>query len=196
MRSTFLLAIVVVFGLINVNAQKNLEFGIKGGLNVATITGASSEDSGYIIDLHFGVLAELSLSDKFSFQSELIYSLQGPAPIQNQDNQAAGLEYLNLPLMGKYYIAKGFSLEIGPQIGFLLSAKNDDTDASINVKDLYKTLDFGVNFGLGYKLDNGLHFGVRYNLGLSNINDDNGFSDKYRNSVFQLSIGYFFTKKK
>ena len=90
--------------------------------------------------------------------------------------------------MGKYYLTKGFSLEAGPQIGFLLSAKNDKTD----VKDSFNTVDFGVNFGLGYKLDNGLNFGARYNLGLSDINNIDNSSNKNRIGVFQLSVGYFF----
>ncbi len=112
-----------------------------------------------------------------------MYSGQGYAG-EGADDLVA-LNYLNIPLMGKYYLTKGFSLETGPQIGFLLSAKDKDTD----VKGAFNTVDFGVNFGLGYKLDNGLHFGVRYNLGLSDINSIDSFTDK--NRVFQLSVGYF-----
>ena len=98
------------------------------------------------------------------------------------------LSYLNIPLMGKYYVTKGFSIEAGPQIGFLLAAKNEKTD----VKDSFNTFDFGVNFGLGYKLENGINFGARYNLGLSDINNLDISSNKNKNGVFQLSIGYFF----
>ena len=90
--------------------------------------------------------------------------------------------------MGKYYIAKGFSVEAGPQFGLLLSGKYEDVD----VKDNFKTVDFGVNLGLGYKLNNGLNFGARYDLGLSNINNVNGNSDKFKNAVLQVSVGYFF----
>ena len=70
----------------------------------------------------------------------------------------------------------------------LFSAKNDKTD----VKNSFKTFDFGVNFGLGYKLDNGLNFGARYNLGLTDINNLDNPSSKYKNGVFQISVGYFF----
>ncbi|GAL64444.1 outer membrane beta-barrel protein [Algibacter lectus] len=90
--------------------------------------------------------------------------------------------------MGKYYLTKGLSLEAGPQVGFLVSAKQDD----VNLKDSYKGLDLGVNFGLGYKLDNGLNFSARYNVGLSDVNDVDSFNDKYKNGVMQVSIGYFF----
>lgn len=183
MKKILLLTVVTVLGFTNVNAQE-IKFGAKGGLNFASISGNNSTGSDMVTSFNFGVLSEISISDKFSFQPELMYSGQG---YSFNDNTIA-LSYLNIPLMGKYYLTKGLSVEAGPQIGFLLAAKNEKTD----VKDSFNTFDYGVDFGLGYKLDNGLNFGVRYNLGLNNINNLNNSSSKYKNRVFQLSVGYFF----
>lgn len=183
MKKFLLLAVVTVLGFTSVNAQK-IKFGVKGGLNFATISGDNTEDIDLVTSFNFGVLSEIPLSDKFSFQPELMYSGQG---YSFNDNVVA-LSYLNIPLMGKYYLTKGFSVEAGPQIGFLLAAKNEKT----NVKDSFNTFDFGVNFGLGYKLDNGLNFGARYNLGLTDINNVDNSSIKNKNGVFQVSVGYFF----
>ncbi len=112
MKKVLLVTAIAVLGLATVNAQE-IKFGAKGGLNFASITGDNIDESGLTTGIHFGVLAEIPLSEKFSFQPELLYS-----------SQALNLNYLNIPLMGKYYLTKGFSLEVGPQIGFLLSAKN------------------------------------------------------------------------
>ena len=183
MKKILLLAVVTVLGFTNVNAQE-IKFGAKGGLNFATISGDNTNGIDAVTSFNFGVLSEISISDKFSFQPELMYSGQG---YSFNDNTIA-LSYLNVPLMGKYYVTKGLSVEAGPQIGFLLAAKNEKTD----VKDSFNTVDFGVNFGLGYKLENGLNFGVRYNLGLTDINNLEGYSAKNKNGVFQLSVGYFF----
>ena len=183
MKKILLLAVVTVLGFANVNAQE-IKFGAKGGLNFASISGDNTKGIDVVTSFNFGVLSEIPISDKFSFQPELMYSGQG---YSFNDNTIA-LSYLNIPLMGKYYLTKGLSVEAGPQMGFLLSAKNDKTD----VKDSFNTFDFGVNFGLGYKLDNGLNFGVRYNLGLTDINNVDNSSSKNKNSVFQVSIGYFF----
>ena len=183
MKKFLLLAVVTVLGFANVTAQE-IKFGIKGGLNFASITGDNTENSDLVTSFNFGVLSEIPISEKFSFQPELMYSGQG---YSFNDNTIA-LSYLNIPLMGKYYVAKGLSLEAGPQLGFLLAAKNE----KVNVKDSFNTFDFGVNFGVGYKLDNGLNFGARYNLGLSNINNVDNSSSQNKNSVFQVSIGYFF----
>lgn len=182
MKKVLLVAVLAVLGLTNVNAQE-IKLGIKGGLNFASISGDNTENIDLLTGLNFGFLAEVPISEKFSFQPELIYSGQG----YSFDDDTIALNYLNIPLIGKYYLTRGLSLEAGPQIGFLLSAKNDKED----VKDSFNTVDFGLNFGLGYKLDNGLNFSLRYNLGLSDINNIDGFSNKNRNGVFQLSVGYF-----
>ena len=95
------------------------------------------------------------------------------------------LDYINIPLMAKLYLTDGLSIEAGPQIGFLISAKDEfddvtttnvsgdsttETDSGTDdIKDIVNGIDFGANLGLGYRLENGLLFGARYNLGLSNI---------------------------
>jgi hypothetical protein len=186
MKKVLLVAFIAVLGLANVNAQE-IEFGAKGGLNFASISGDNTGDVGLVTGFNFGLVAEIPITEKFSFQPELMYSGQGYG-LDNDTDDTVALNYLNIPLMGKYYLIKGLSLEAGPQIGFLLSAKNDNTD----LKDSFNTVDFGVNFGLGYKFDNGLNFGARYNLGLSDINNIDGFTSKNKNGVFQLSVGYFF----
>lgn len=183
MKKFLVLAVVTVLGFSNVNAQE-IKFGAKGGLNFATVSGDNTKGIEGVTSFNFGVLSEIPISDKFSFQPELMYSGQG----YSFNHNTIALSYLNIPLMGKYYLTKGFSVEAGPQIGFLLAAKNEKT----NVKDSFNTFDFGVNFGLGYKLDNGLNFGVRYNLGLTDINNVDNSSIKNKNGVFQVSVGYFF----
>ncbi len=107
----------------------------------------------------------------------------------------AKVDYINVPLMAKFYVGEGgFSVEAGPQVGFLLSAKVEYDGGEEDVKDLLKSTDFGVNLGLGYKMENGLNFGARYNLGLSNANDSDDLDGgaEYKNSVIQVSVGYFF----
>ncbi len=56
------------------------------------------------------------------------------------------------------------------------------------------TIDFGLNFGLGYKLKNGINFEARYNLGLSNIWETYYYGNdaviNNKNGVWQLTLGY------
>ncbi|AUC81415.1 porin family protein [Lacinutrix sp. Bg11-31] len=190
MKKLLLITAISIFGLTKAQAQ-DVEFGAKIGANFSSIYGDTTDDIEMITSvINFGVYSEISLTEKFSFQPEIMYSIQGFSVVDNvlSTDNIVSLNYINVPLMGKYYVTKGLSLEAGPQIGFLLSAKNENID----VKDSFKSIDYGVNLGLGYKLENGLNFGARYNFGLSNINDVNGSTDKFRNGVAQLTIGYSF----
>lgn len=207
MKKLLLLTAVAVFGLSNVNAQE-VKFGAKAGVNFATI-GGDAENADAITSFHVGGVAEIIISDKFSVQPELIYSAQGS---KNEYSETFGsetvkyedklkLDYINLPIMAKYYVAEGLSLEAGPQISFLMSAKGEseaslggETESeSVDVKDDFKGIDFGLGLGAGYKLDSGLNFSLRYNLGLSNIADGKDIGDySVQNNVFQISLGYMF----
>jgi hypothetical protein len=231
MKKSIILMCFLVFAFVLVNAQNtDIIFGAKAGLNLASISGDDTDDFDSRTSFHAGAMAEFKISEKFSFQPELLYSGQG-AKFENSESGEFGsfseeveinLDYLNIPLMAKYYITEGFSLEAGPQVGFLLSAKEkyeynerfgDETfseSGEEDIKDFVKNVDFGLSFGLGYKLQNGLNFSARYYLGLSDINDfeesrDVEFRDsaelmkvqksqniKNQNNVFQLSVGYFF----
>ncbi|WP_237274668.1 porin family protein [Tenacibaculum ovolyticum] len=183
MKKTLLLTLITAFGFVNMNAQ-NIEFGVKGGLNFADIRSNNANNAKTVTAFNFGAMAEISITDKFSFQPELIFSGRG----FSIGDDVTALNYLSLPLIAKYYATERFSLEVGPQIGYLLSAEKESTDIKSNFKDV----DFGVNMGIGYKLDSGLNFGARYNLGLSNINNIDNATDKIKSGVLQLSVGYFF----
>ncbi|PKG50857.1 porin family protein [Olleya sp. 1-3] len=184
MKKLLLITVISVLAFTKSQAQ-DVKFGVKLGANFSSIYGDTSDEIETITSvISFGAYSEIAFNEKFSFQPELMYSIQG----FSVGDDIVTLNYLGLPLMGKYYVTKGLSLEAGPQIGYLLSAKDEGRD----VKDNFKSLDYGLTFGVGYKLENGLNFSARYNAGLSNINDVVGSKDKFRNGVAQLSIGYSF----
>tara|TARA_B110000967_G_scaffold42530_1_gene42524 strand:- start:125 stop:691 length:567 start_codon:yes stop_codon:yes gene_type:complete len=188
MKKLFLTA-AAVLALTTVNAQ-DITFGAKAGVNLANAD-AGDFDTDAVTSFHIGVTAELPISDKFSVQPELLYSIQGAASVSDPDT-TINTDFINLPIMAKYYVAEGLSLEAGPQIGFLVKAENnnDKTSETRDIKDSFKSVDFGFNIGAGYKLESGLNFALRYNLGLSDITEDD--DDTWKNRVLQLSVGYTF----
>lgn len=182
----------MVFVLASMNAQE-VKFGAKAGLNLASVIGDETDGLDSRTYFHLGLLGEIVISDKFSLQLELLYSAQGAKESFEGIDIDLKLDYINLPIMAKFYVADGFSLELGPQVGFLMSAKAEGEGESEDIKDFVKGIDFGANFGVGYKMESGLNFGARYNLGFSNINDGEGSDEfKNQNSVIQISVGYFF----
>ncbi len=192
------------------NSNKlDIKFGAKAGLNLATITG-DLEDINSRTSFHLGGIAEIMINEDFAVQPELLYSAQGG----KYDEFTLALDYLYLPIMGKYFVSEEISLEAGPQFGYLLSAKlkddsSDNGNGNVNtvsnnsaskqaaadtedVKEDVKSFDFGLNFGASYILENGINLSLRYYLGLANGNNFEGNDGDFKNSVFQLSIGYFF----
>lgn len=202
MKKKLFITAIVLLGFINVNAQ-NINLGAKAGINIAKIIGDDTDWVDMKTSIHLGVVAEIEITEEFFFQPELLYSSQGTS---YKDWEGARytydgkykFNYLNIPLLAKYYVGEGISVEAGPQIGFLLSAKDDWEVQSTGetgddkLKDYLNGIDFGLDFGVAYKLESGLNFGIRYNLGLSNIWENS--DSKQKNSVIQVSLGYFFKK--
>jgi len=200
MKKLCIIAVIAIFSFASINAQ-NIRFGAKAGVNLASINGDETDDFDMRTSFHVGAVVEIPLSDKFSVQPELLYSSQG-AKSEFSELDVTGdykfkLDYLNVPIMMKYYVTEGLSLEAGPQIGILLAANTElevgDVSEEEDVKEFMKDIDFGLNFGAGYQLENGLNFSARYNLGLSNIIDVEESDDsKIHNGVIQVSVGFFF----
>lgn len=174
--------------------EEGIVLGVKGGLNMSNFMG-DLENQGMRTSIHLGLLAEIIVSDNFSVQPELLYSGQG-----SSDNRAPGfsrikLDYITLPVLGKFGLTDKLSFEAGPQLGLLVSAKNKTDDANAKI-DGVKTLDFGLNAGLEYELSSGVIFQGRYNLGLTDtglVEAIDGIKNKRAsNSVIQFSIGYLF----
>ncbi|WP_299222001.1 porin family protein [uncultured Aquimarina sp.] len=199
------LLLVLFLGVVTVtNAQEeSIRFGAKAGLNLANITGDQTDELSTRTSFHIGALVEIPLSDKFALQPELMYSAQGAkfefSEFGFTDESTVKLDYLNIPVMAKFYVVEGLSIQAGPQLGILLSAKDEGEDSidgeyEEDIKDFVSSIDLGLNFGLGYQLEAGIFFEGRYNLGLTNIDDDDEAvnDSSIRNSVIQFSVGYKF----
>ncbi|WP_108804390.1 porin family protein [Aquimarina sp. Aq107] len=199
-RNVFIL-IVIIFSFISVNAQKISDedplyarAGFKGGVNYSSILGDADDTSGRV-RIHLGALVEYPISSTFYIQGELLYSAQGyKAEVAGQE-QKISLNYISLPIVTKFYVTEKISLETGPQFSILTTVGNDDVADNDPFFDAFNDFDFSWAVGAGYKLESGLFFQLRYNLGLTNINDTGVIDITNRNSVAQLSVGYLFKTK-
>lgn len=176
--------------------QAQFALGLKGGLNFAKFDvddagGSLKSKTGF----HGGAFALIKLT-KIGIQPELIYSQQGSKFKFDGQDLEANFSYVNIPVMLKFYLVAGLNLQVGPQFGFLTSAKQDGYDEATqqlvrdqNVKSFYKKSDVSLGLGAGWDLPFGLTVDARYNLGLSKIDDD-AASAAAKNQVIQLSLGY------
>jgi hypothetical protein len=185
MKKIFLFAIIVS-ALTTAQAQ----FGVKAGLNMANLGGDDVDDEGKksLMGFHGGIFYNIVAGESFSVQPELVYSAQGAKYEFGGISAKFALNYLNFtPLLR--YNSSGFFVGVGPQIGFLMSAKTkadgaDDED----VKDQLKSVDFAAAIAAGYEFENGFGFYGRFNYGLSSISEDS--DEKVFNRVFQIGLRY------
>lgn len=161
---------------------------IKAGANFATLYSESKTFSARI-SFHAGFGIENELSTNFTLAPEVLFSSQG-ANVKNGSKREFRLNYLNLPIMIRYYPDGGFFLEAGPQAGILVSGRQSaDSQYDSNITNI-KGQDYGFNLGLGFKSDSVIGINARYYFGLRDINDYE-FGEKTRNGVFQISLSFY-----
>lgn len=223
----FLYILVVVFlGIGSLTAQQEeIRFGVKGGLNLVSVSGNNSDAVITTPAFHIGGMMEVPLLGKLAFQPELLFSVQNSkfesSSLGYTGRLTTKLNYLNIPLMAKFYAFKGFSVQFGPQIGVLLSSKAEyeilglsaveealldflgGSRNELSIDKYTHGLDLALNFGFGYQLQGGLYFETRYSFGLLNvINEDtdelnlvSAYLDEEiigHNAVLSFAIGYTF----
>lgn len=193
--------IVMLFTVFQLSAQE-FHFIPKIGLNFANMT---NMEGSMKPGLNIGVAGEVMLTNHFAIEPGVYYSMQGT----KVDEVSLKLknDYLNIPILFKGYVYKGFNLFAGPQLGFKVSskAKISGSGTSITtdaVSDAFKTFDFDIVIGAGYQSSMGLLFSLSYNIGLANVLDGDklaslsGMSqvrdEKCRNGVLQFNLGWRF----
>ena len=172
-------------------------FGVKGGVNFATVTGDDYGNPDSRTSFHVGALVEFPLTEMFSLQAEALYSGQGFKTDINADFIGGDgkveyqLDYINVPILAKVYVFEGLSLEVGPQFSFKVNeewdidANADDGDFEVNDAESFE---FGIAAGVSFETSMGLFATGRYNMGVTEIIKDTDA----KNSVFQIGIGYKF----
>jgi Outer membrane protein beta-barrel domain len=181
--------IFAIFFLLSSTKAQQIHPGLKGGINASQlIYGDNTISPNSKVGLNLGVLANIHTSSKsWAIQPEFLYSTEGAKIIGNLSFKYI-LYYLNVPVLVQYMFENGFRLEGGPQIGFLLNAKEKVNDVSVDDK-AFKSTAFSIPIGLGYLTTSGLGFDARYLFGLSNINGISNGSTIHSN-VFQFGIFY------
>ena len=179
--------------LISQLMMAQFHLGIKAGANITKVDGKSFNEQ-FEYGYNVGGFAEIKLSDKFSFQPEVLFNQYTSTldssyksiyeNVITSDQTKVKLNYLTIPLLLDYKFLGPIHLQAGPQFGILM---NQDKNFLQNGEAAFKNGDFSMALGAQVKLAQ-FRFTGRYLIGLSNINDiDN--QDKWKNEVIQLSVG-------
>jgi hypothetical protein len=183
------------------------KFGIKGGVNLTNMYVKDVSDENMKVGWNAGIYAKLPVTRGISIQPELLYTDKGAKENYNNFIEGKGeyrfnLNYIELPVLAVFNVAKNFNLHVGPYISYLASVniKDANSDGTLNnVKDLnaedFHRLDYGVAGGLGVDVAN-FTIGARYQYGLHEIGKSDNLSGAAlkdsKNSAISLYIGFGF----
>ena len=194
-----LLFVLLVLLSVPATAQ-NILFAPRVGLNLADMTNAGGDLKPGI---NIGLAGEYMLSEGFSIESGLFYSMQGTKVSESGVTVKMKNDYINIPVYAKAYLAEGFNVFAGPQFGFKVSEKVEASLIGVSYSedlDMIEPFDFSIGIGFGYQFKQGLQLSANYNLGLTNtikalssFNDIEFFDDvNSKNNVIQLNVGWRF----
>src|SRR5258705_8172033 len=126
-----ILLITCAVGIVQFSfAQKIVEVGVKGGLNYSN-QNLSKDGRLYSTNYHAGVGYHIGgyaliKFKKFSIQPELLYANQNQYfTTPYYANLKTTLNYINIPVLFKYYLTGSFNVQAGPQFGILASSTGD-----------------------------------------------------------------------
>lgn len=201
MKKLTVIVFILFIGIQSPQAQVKVSPGLRGGLNLSTLS--NIDDNRSKADFYIGGLVNIKFNKYFSLQPEITYSRQGDEGREyfgngyNYRYVNYELNYLTLGAVAKFNIGgKGFHILGGPSVDLKIS------DNYINSNP--ESFDLAIVGGVGYTLPNGLTFEARLKQGLIDIYgydgvgyDDNGYryNDLILNQVFQIGISYTFKVK-
>lgn len=193
------LVIAGMFLVTGAYAQSRLEWGAKAGLNLAGQMAKSCGGFG-ISDvrpaIYAGFFAEYAIGRRTGLQSELVYSMQGAGDRRGTRTLIEQLDYINIPILFKYYVnrKRSISIDAGPQFGYLIRTKYKGWEGTEKGYSLNK-FDLSLGLGVTFRPDSQLDFGFRVIGGATEIGKTRTGgcdSSDNRNFVVQIGAGFRF----
>ena len=185
-------------------AQKTITFGPKIGIDYTHQWGSNINDQS-ALNYQAGIFMEYRLNNKFAIAPEVVFATHARPKWEGQDwwsseepardvTTTSQVNYINIPVMFKYYVTPPLSIDLGPQFGFKVYGKSTskwkDSDGYWEEKhDIgVRSFDFGLGLGATYNFSDRFFVQARYTLGLTPLYK----GSNAKNGNAQLSIGYRF----
>ncbi|QIL76513.1 porin family protein [Hymenobacter sp. HDW8] len=208
---------------ISTSPSRGVQFGLRAGVNVADWSGDAVQSVLDVAELtngavtremrpgfHAGLYATLPLGARFAIEPGLVYSekgtqLAGRVPLERFDflnarvTATSRMAYIDVPVLAKAYLTRGFYIYAGPQASYLVSNKVRVEAGALgfsafkqdyDVRNQFRELDFGVVGGLGYQFDSGLGLSAGYDYGLTSLDKNDRFDAQ--NRVIKASVNFSF----
>jgi opacity protein-like surface antigen len=173
--------------------------GVAVGLNVSNTVDSynSNYSSSSIAGWHAGLTFDLPIIYPLSFAPEVLFSQKGYEVNDQQGKFTQRTNYIDVPLLAKFRVVRGFNLLVGPQLTFLTSTKNTyESNLGTSIDHIDNDADHsyvaGV-VGVSFDINRNVEIRGRYNFDLG---ENRPYADQdlpsYRNQVWQVGLGFKF----
>ncbi len=174
--------------------------GIEGGPSIANTVASYNSNYGTstIVGFHAGLTATIPLIAPFSFEPEVLYSQQGYQATTTDGTLTQRDNYINVPLLAKFRLVRGFDFLFGPQLNFPVSSTTTFNNGFNIASETYYTDSYNKSsvagvVGVSIDLNPNVYIHARYIIDLdSNTQDPNSPLPDYRNQVWQFGLGIRF----
>lgn len=218
MKNTYTICFML-FSILKISAQQEgLTFGISGGINRTSLTGATIDSlsangfqknaTGQII----GITLDNKISKHFGLKHELFYTRQLITikiddEINPEFKSKFKRQYVDIFPVSPGFYYRGLQVYAGPYLGLLLNASVQHKDADGNIytdtsvygngaasENYSQKMDAGFVAGLNYELPNGLTIGGRFIRGFVPIIENANTKQQWKiyNESFFVTLGYTF----
>ena len=197
-----------------IGKAQEFDVGVKGGLSYVSLRGTTSEVSSLKgkLGAYVGAYGELFLGRIFSLQPEFLFSRQGAKweregllPNGEVFKTSINTDYVNVPILANIKLYEKFSIQAGPQFGFLAvkpeigSEENIFDGENYLDKGIYRSFDFAICIGFKFRFYENFSAELRYTNSLTNLFDKNhpaletanfGEKNNFRHSYFSVGVEY------
>ena len=204
MKKTMIALVCMLMATGTALAQKAFTYGPKVGVDYTHWWGKNINDES-ALSYQAGVFMEYRMNNRFAIAPEVVFAAHNRPKMEWQDwwmNEYPARDvittyhtnYINIPVMFKYYATSSLSIDLGPQFGFKVYDKytdkwEEDGKKMKATQNMYhRNFDFGLGLGATYNFNERVFVQLRYTLGLIPLYKDGNA----RNGNAQLSIGYRF----
>lgn len=203
MKKIFLacLSVFMTAGLVTVNAQTPLSYGVKAEANMSNFLLSDLDDQTSTMKLGptLGGFLNIGVSPHFSIQPEVMFYYRtsemevGAA----EDNFKQWGMQVPVYFLGQTHTYNGkFYAGVGPYVGLGFDARYDDADMNlykkVNDEADMNRWDFGFGALVGYEFHNGFQINAGYQLGLVDQLDALKDDASMRTQTVSLGVGYRF----
>ena len=195
-------------------------FSAHAGINMANLANGSDAQEMYdamdassksIIGLSVGVNASFELSDVLDLNTGLSFMQKGSAlSVEGSDDDfVTKFNFLDIAPSVSYNITEALSANVGPYVGFALSGTQTVQEYDLTTGEVTTTqeamdfdeegaevnkLDYGLNVGVSYVINEIIAINAGYSLGLADLNgaDQGEYDFSQKTNGIRLSVVYIF----